>query len=487
MTFALAEHLVFSPVGDDRARTVARRIRQAMAVGVLAEGQPLPSEADMASRLGVSTTTLRAALADLRQEGWLETRRGRGGGSFVRPEAVSPELWNLMGLEPEEIRDLGDHHATVAGGVAALAAERAMGPVMDRLEGHATSIAGTRDWVSRIRADSRFHIEVAAATRSAHLAASELSAQSELTPLIWTNSSNSQDSCLTAAAEHRAIVSAIRARDAETARLLAECHVTTGIDYLIQLRLDAQLGETGASNRETAEDADAAQKSLTHAVGREAEAWEAALDQLTAAVRADLDERPYMLDRMVRTEALTGRLLGDSSHGLFGAGFICAPEAFGGRLGHIWTHRSLDGDGIRELEPDMDYFDSATTTWWQECVKRPETYTSGPYVDATGTNQYVITIGRRVDVSGRFVGVAALDVTVRHIQRQLQRYVAPLPPGSCLADQEGAVLVTSTGRLLGRRLSRADGVVAAPEVRPTGWKLVLGSGRRLLRPSGPVA
>ena len=43
----------------------------------------LPSELELAERLGVSTVTVREALTSLREQGLVRTRRGRGGGSFV--------------------------------------------------------------------------------------------------------------------------------------------------------------------------------------------------------------------------------------------------------------------------------------------------------------------------------------------------------------------------------------------------------------------
>src|ERR671928_766719 len=79
-----ARRAVFSPV-DNRARvdTVVRRIGDAIELGLLADGEQLPGESELAGQLGVSTVTLREALMALRQRGLVTTRRGRGGGSFV--------------------------------------------------------------------------------------------------------------------------------------------------------------------------------------------------------------------------------------------------------------------------------------------------------------------------------------------------------------------------------------------------------------------
>ena len=52
--------------------SVARRIREAVRLGLMAPGEQLPSEGVLAGHLGVSTVTLREALAGLREGGLIE-------------------------------------------------------------------------------------------------------------------------------------------------------------------------------------------------------------------------------------------------------------------------------------------------------------------------------------------------------------------------------------------------------------------------------
>ena len=67
-----------------RAEEVVQRVSQAIQLGLFVDGEQLPPETEFAAQLGVSAMTLREALATLRQQGLVETRRGRTGGTFVR-------------------------------------------------------------------------------------------------------------------------------------------------------------------------------------------------------------------------------------------------------------------------------------------------------------------------------------------------------------------------------------------------------------------
>ena len=57
---------------------VAGEIRRAIADGEAKPGERLPPAKDLAAVLGVNTNTVLRALRQLRQEGLLEFRRGRG-------------------------------------------------------------------------------------------------------------------------------------------------------------------------------------------------------------------------------------------------------------------------------------------------------------------------------------------------------------------------------------------------------------------------
>jgi GntR family transcriptional regulator len=65
---------------------VAAEIRRAIADGEATPGERLPPARDLAAVLGVNTNTVLRALRDLRDEGLLEFRRGRGIRVVTSPE-----------------------------------------------------------------------------------------------------------------------------------------------------------------------------------------------------------------------------------------------------------------------------------------------------------------------------------------------------------------------------------------------------------------
>ncbi|MEV7072183.1 GntR family transcriptional regulator [Streptomyces sp. NPDC093990] len=235
-----ARRAVFAPV-DSRARVdaVVRRIGDAIELGLLADGEQLPGESELAGRLGVSTVTLREALMALRQQGLVTTRRGRGGGSFVSlPEVPGEERLRgrLRGWSTEELRDLGDHWAALSGTAARLAAERTEPEDLVHLRRTAEELTRSGDAAACSRLYGRFHVELAAAAQSARLTREQVALQTEVGALL----------CLVlgdgeyreeVSERLRFVISAVQDGVHESARELAERCVRESTARLIALRL----------------------------------------------------------------------------------------------------------------------------------------------------------------------------------------------------------------------------------------------------------
>ena len=249
-----ARRAVFAPLDDGalRSEAVVRRVAGAIALGLLGDGEQLPAETDLATMLNVSTMTLREALAELRRLGLVETRRGRGGGSFVQArEDVLGELADarLAELATTDLRELGDAHGAVASAAARLAASRASRVETARLRDIVERLARADTVTGQRRAEGRYYVELAACAQSVRLTMQEMDLHLELGQLPWppAHAPRLLDRIVAA---HRAVVDAIEALAPAAARTLTEEHIETRTRWSIELRLRGGGGEGAVDRRE---------------------------------------------------------------------------------------------------------------------------------------------------------------------------------------------------------------------------------------------
>lgn len=220
-------------------QAIADRIASSISLGMLSVGERLPTELELASQFGVAVATLRKALATLRDQGIVETRRGRSGGTFIvrAPYPRSDELRNLLAnTSIVALRDLGDEHIAVATATARLVCSRAYPSALDRLVELAERLDYATSPVERATADSRFHIELAVLAQSPRLLRSEVRLQSESSPLLWSELGEAL-SPEAATSDHLSLIAAIRDENAEMAQRLAEAHIRKNIYHLIDTKL----------------------------------------------------------------------------------------------------------------------------------------------------------------------------------------------------------------------------------------------------------
>lgn len=222
-----------------RVDAILNRIRSAICLGLLQPGDKLPPELEMAESFGVAAATLREALAQLRSEGVVVTRRGRSGGTFVldTPRPVKGALEEqLRRLSIAELRDFGDEHTAIATASVRLAADRASANDLDRLEVLAQRLADADGPLACARADCRFRIEVAVAAQSRRLTLLEMRLQDESAELVWAPLATPFDT-LVAAREHASLVEALRAGDSGLAESIARTSVRRTVYHLIDTKL----------------------------------------------------------------------------------------------------------------------------------------------------------------------------------------------------------------------------------------------------------
>jgi len=219
---------------------VVERISEAINLGLVSDGEQLPVEPELAKQFGVAPMTVREALAELRERGLVETRRGRSGGSFVRiPEGLPVDLLTarLAGMTTFALRDLVDEHLAIGSRSAMLAAERASAANIRKLFAFADQLGTAATVGARVRADSRFHIELAVAAQSERLTRQEVRIQAEVAGLLWLPTGPPID-VEGLVGEHHAIAMAVASEDAEEARRLAEAHIRSHSTRLTAIRLE---------------------------------------------------------------------------------------------------------------------------------------------------------------------------------------------------------------------------------------------------------
>jgi DNA-binding FadR family transcriptional regulator len=224
---ALWARSVFSPVPVRNAFEVTvERLAQSIRLGVLIGGDRLPPERELAETFGVSRVTLREAIAALRDAGLLESRRGRGGGTFVvTPANTRAARGSDVGFETgHSLYDTLELRRIVEPGAAALAATRTLSAAdrgtLDRCLREAADCKPNKRRLN----DSRLHMAIAAATESVSVVAVVADVQMRMTellrgiPVIAANIAHSDR-------QHAAIVAAILAGDTDSARAEMEEHI----------------------------------------------------------------------------------------------------------------------------------------------------------------------------------------------------------------------------------------------------------------------
>ncbi len=239
---------VFAPVRTANAfEQTVERLGRAIRMGLLAPGERLPSERDLALRLALSRSTVREALRVLQESGYLEARRGRGGGTFVcldlPTDAARPPEDGVRKLLGEELAALLRFRRVLELGSAELAAERASTAERQRLAELVDEMSGFHlsDYGTYRAIDARFHIALASVAGSVELVTTVTDLQSVLSDAL-NAVPRSEESMINSQAQHRRILAAIEAGDRDAARVAMREHLE-GIERLLAVLLPAGSAE----------------------------------------------------------------------------------------------------------------------------------------------------------------------------------------------------------------------------------------------------
>jgi len=237
-----------TPLGQGKiSDRVAGRIADLIRSQELRPGARLPSERELAGRLGVSRPTLREALRSLQSEGRVEIRHGSG--VFVAERAARDLRAGLAELEVG-VRELFDMREVLELPAAEWAARRGDGTRLAEVAAAyqalaAASLETEPDWARLQALDEAFHLRIVDAAGNAFL--------SQTVHVLHSILAKGMQTTLTVPGrldrsrrDHERIMAAILAGDGAAARAAARAHVRGARDVALErIRRDAAALEVG--------------------------------------------------------------------------------------------------------------------------------------------------------------------------------------------------------------------------------------------------
>ncbi|MEU6487158.1 FCD domain-containing protein [Streptomyces sp. NPDC046887] len=200
------------------------QILQLVRLGLVPDGGRLPAERELAERMGISRVTLREVLKVLADQGLVESRRGRYGGTFVlRPGRSADEEELRRRVAAVDLEDTLRFREVLEVGAAGLCAAHGLSD--EGAERLRTALRATRDapLEEYRRADTLFHLSLAELSGSPSLTGSYAAVRATVNdlldciPLLVRNLEHSQ-------AQHTALVEAVLEGDADGAREVMREH-----------------------------------------------------------------------------------------------------------------------------------------------------------------------------------------------------------------------------------------------------------------------
>jgi DNA-binding FadR family transcriptional regulator len=168
---ATAPELRFDPIEQVRAHEyVAEQVRRQLVLRLVAPGDALPPERELARMFAVGRATVQRAIAILEAEGLVERRRGRSGGTFAR-ETPSGErgLGRILTQVRKNRRLIEEALAfrlEIEPAAASLAARERKEVDIARIETACRRAAEAPTDAGFMQHDTDFHLAVARATRN---------------------------------------------------------------------------------------------------------------------------------------------------------------------------------------------------------------------------------------------------------------------------------------------------------------------------------
>ncbi len=232
MNAPLVSDALLRPVRPGNAfEDTVGRLLQTIRLGVIAPGESLPPERELAARLQVSRDTVREAIKSLAEAGYLVSRRGRYGGTFLADELPTPGTEGAQAITRAELDDALVLREILEVGAARMAATRTLTAVERELLWSRMADVRGADPSDYRRLDSRLHLAIAelvGAPSLVPLVAENRMRVNQLLdriPLLSRNIAHSDE-------QHEAIVIAILAGDPDAVEVAMRAHIAGSASLL---------------------------------------------------------------------------------------------------------------------------------------------------------------------------------------------------------------------------------------------------------------
>lgn len=222
---------MFKPVNAGRVSgEIVDQIKMAIRAGQLGPGDRLPPERELTALFGVSRVTVRDALRVLEATGLVEIRVGAGGGAFVTvPDTgdVGEGISNMLLMRAVTPADVTETRMILEVGMLPLVCDRATEEdlaALDRICDRAEQVLqGQHDYDVALSAE--FHAQLAHAAHNEVIRLLIEPLHHPLESSLREAKSRAPEMGSRGALEHRRLIEAIRARDAEAAQSIMRRHV----------------------------------------------------------------------------------------------------------------------------------------------------------------------------------------------------------------------------------------------------------------------
>ena len=245
---------VLAPIAMRTAgERIAERIVTAIALGEFVPDQRLPTERELAALLEVSRTTVREALQRLQAAGYVTTRRGRGGGTFVRT-GRGPDSDEMIRrtLVPAwaDLSEILDFRRLIEQLVARTAAQRRDERDIAAIRGAVDDYARAADREASRLADHALHQAIARAAHNARLVDLSASIRREVS-LGFDAEPHTAAVRHRALRQHRRLADAVIAGNPVLAGDCAASHFSLTENMLAELhaRINRSAGESDARSQ----------------------------------------------------------------------------------------------------------------------------------------------------------------------------------------------------------------------------------------------